>query len=350
MSTPLDRELDPDDASPFAPKTRRAIASAEPRGAASGMQQPVIDPELRSWSATAASAAENGDLPCPEPSLMPEAWQVPRRSSKSGMFLCFSFAMAVAAIGAPFVADELPQAATPAVAVLSVSQEAPLAPRKQDEAFPLAVTAGGSGAGANVVIDRLATGSTLTVGGPLGPNGWRLAASDLPSALVRPPQGFVGAMDIVVELRLADETLLDRKSLRLEWVTAAPGQWTGRPIRQLDRHEIADLVRRGNQLIIRGDLASARLVLQRAAEGGDPPAALMLAGTYDPILLAKVGIQGFARDIVEGFAPDIALARTWYERAKELGSTEATRRLEILGRTGIIEPRATSDQSSRRGP
>ncbi len=58
----------------------------------------------------------------------------------------------------------------------------------------------------------------------------------------------------------------------------------------------------------------------------------MLAGTYDPILLEKVGIQGFARDVVEGFAPDAALARTWYERAKELGSAEAVRRLEMLGK------------------
>jgi hypothetical protein len=104
------------------------------------------------------------------------------------------------------------------------------------------------------------------------------------------------------------------------------------PIRQLDQDEVADLVRRGNEFINRGDLASARLVLQRAAEAGDPQAALMLAGTYDPILLEKVGIQGFARDVVEGFAPDAALARTWYERAKELGSSEAVRRLEMLGR------------------
>ena len=107
-------------------------------------------------------------------------------------------------------------------------------------------------------------------------------------------------------------------------------RWTDRPIRQLDRREITDLIRRGNELIIRGDLASARLVLQRAAEAGDPQAALVLAGTYDPVMLVKVGIQGFARDIVEGFAPDAALARRWYQWAKELGSMEAVQRLEML--------------------
>jgi hypothetical protein len=48
----------------------------------------------------------------------------------------------------------------------------------------------------------------------------------------------------------------------------------------------------------------------------------MLAGAYDPIMLEKLGIQGFASDI--------AAARIWYERAKEFGSAEALRRLEIL--------------------
>jgi hypothetical protein len=110
----------------------------------------------------------------------------------------------------------------------------------------------------------------------------------------------------------------------------APKQSTGYPIRQLDREEIADLIGRGEKFIKAGDLASARLVLQRAAEAGDQRAALMLAGTFDPIVLEKIGIQGFAPDIIRGFAPDIALARTWYERAKEFGSREAVRRLQML--------------------
>src|SRR5262249_53629104 len=88
----------------------------------------------------------------------------------------------------------------------------------------------------------------------------------------------VGPMDIVLELRLADNTLLDRKPLRLEWVAAGPKQSTGSPIRQLDPREIADLIKRGEGFISAGDLASARLVLQRAAEAGDPQAALMRRG------------------------------------------------------------------------
>jgi len=44
--------------------------------------------------------------------------------------------------------------------------------------------------------------------------------------------------------------------------------------------------------------------------------------TFDPTFLAEHGVLGFA--------PDVAQARAWYERAIELGSTEAVRRLERL--------------------
>jgi hypothetical protein len=65
----------------------------------------------------------------------------------------------------------------------------------------------------------------------------------------------------------------------------------------------------------------------------------MLAGTYDPMVLEKIGIQGFAPDIIRGFAPDIALARTWYELAKEFGSAKAVRRLEMLASpTRFLKP------------
>jgi hypothetical protein len=91
--------------------------------------------------------------------------------------------------------------------------------------------------------------------------------------------------------------------------------------RQLDADEIASLVKRGGEFIASGDIASARLVLQRAAEAGDVGAALMLAGTFDPNVLEKRGMQASA---------DAAMARFWYERAEQLGSAEAPRRLQQL--------------------
>jgi hypothetical protein len=111
----------------------------------------------------------------------------------------------------------------------------------------------------------------------------------------------------------------------------------------------ADLVARARQLIVAGDIPNARLVLQQAAEAGNATAALELGATYDPIELAKLDARharqppiflrqppvastlpsvsvGFERMVL----PDIAMARTWYQKAKDLGSTEAQGRLENL--------------------
>ena len=93
-------------------------------------------------------------------------------------------------------------------------------------------------------------------------------------------------------------------------------------IHHLDPGEIASSLRRGNDLIASGDLAAARLVLRRAANAGDAHAAMTLAGTYDPVVLEKLGVHGFV--------PDAAMARVWYEKARKFGSAAAPQRLELL--------------------
>jgi hypothetical protein len=150
---------------------------------------------------------------------------------------------------------------------------------------------------------------------------------------IQPPKDFAGAMDLTVELRLADNTVADRQEIHLEWprpvaqmpLATAPAGGS-KPndfvIRPLDQQEINALLRRGNELIASGDLGAARLVLQRVAEAGDARGALALAETYDPVVLEKLPVHGFA--------PNVALARTWYEKAKEFGSFEAPRRLHML--------------------
>jgi hypothetical protein len=94
------------------------------------------------------------------------------------------------------------------------------------------------------------------------------------------------------------------------------------PTPRLDAEEITVLLKRGQELVAVGDLASARVVLRRAAEAREPRAALALAGTYDPIVLEKLAVYGLRADI--------SSARSWYEKAKEFGSEEAPRRLEML--------------------
>jgi hypothetical protein len=106
-------------------------------------------------------------------------------------------------------------------------------------------------------------------------------------------------------------------------------QATSAPLRRLDRAEIASLLKRGEALVAAGQLGPARLVLQRAAEAGDSDAAFALANTNDTILL-RTGVA-------IGVAPDDAMARAWYEKAKELGSMDASRRLEAIGQAPKVE-------------
>jgi hypothetical protein len=92
--------------------------------------------------------------------------------------------------------------------------------------------------------------------------------------------------------------------------------------RQLDREEVTVLLKRGKDLIANGDIAAARLVLQRAADANDVEATLALAATYDPYVLRELKVYSFAADA--------GMARAWYEKAGELGSPAALRRLEML--------------------
>jgi hypothetical protein len=231
--------------------------------------------------------------------------------------------------------------------------------------------------GATVVVSGLATGSTLSVGRPWGATGWIVPAAELAGALLRPPQGFSGTMEYALTLRGADNAVLERQAIRLDWAASnearapvsprvrepAPANEPATPrelvaarepaaarvptialepapareqpavrerapmsdpmrAREVSSEEIRVLLKRGQQLLETGDLASARLLLRRAAEAGNATAAFALAASYDPIVLKELGVYGSA--------PDIAKAREWYEKAKEYGSKDAPQRLEQL--------------------
>jgi len=86
--------------------------------------------------------------------------------------------------------------------------------------------------------------------------------------------------------------------------------------------EIAMLLKRGKDAFSTGDLAAARLLLRRAAEGGSAEAALALGATFDPLVIRRLGAIGAA--------PDAAQARQWYQKAVVLGSTTASQPLANL--------------------
>jgi hypothetical protein len=98
------------------------------------------------------------------------------------------------------------------------------------------------------------------------------------------------------------------------------------PIRRdeppLSAAQIAALSAHGDDLLGAGDIASARLFYERAADAGDGRAALRLGATFDPNFLAGAGLHD-----VRG---DAAQALAWYRRARELGAADAERWIKRL--------------------
>jgi hypothetical protein len=71
-----------------------------------------------------------------------------------------------------------------------------------------------------------------------------------------------------------------------------------------------------------GDIVGARLFLERAAEGGDARALLVLGETYDPAALARMGVLGVKGEAVK--------ARDYYARALAAGMGAARERIAAL--------------------
>jgi hypothetical protein len=89
--------------------------------------------------------------------------------------------------------------------------------------------------------------------------------------------------------------------------------------------EIASLKARGDEFLNAGDITSARLFYQRAADGGDGSSAWRLGATLDPTFLSRAGIRGISGEL------DRAL--WWYQRARELDAAA----LQPL--VGSVEPK-----------
>jgi TPR repeat protein len=102
-------------------------------------------------------------------------------------------------------------------------------------------------------------------------------------------------------------------------------------VARLGPDEVAALLKQGRELVALGKFRFARLVLEQAAEAKNASAAFTIGQTYDP-LIERSAVRPDA-------PPDIAMARTWYEKAKDLGSLEAAQRLSQLpGATSVPRP------------
>jgi hypothetical protein len=224
-----------------------------------------------------------------------------------------------------------------------------------DDRLPLGISVHGPREiilAAAIEIVGLPGGWTLSAGRPFGENGWRLPVAKLPGVVIQPPRGFAGAIDIAVELRLADDTLVERRSVRrarIAQARATDSDEPTEPVRSIaidspptsvlleeniaseqvasnvgepDSGQIVLLLRVAEGLFAAGDLSAARTLLRRAAKAGNARAALLLGETYDPGFGGRFGVGSLHT------SP--AAARAWYEVARGLGSFDARRRLDRL--------------------
>jgi hypothetical protein len=113
-----------------------------------------------------------------------------------------------------------------------------------------------------------------------------------------------------------------RTALQSQAPAASTGNEAAAPSKTLDAETLAALMTRAKSLLALGDIAAARLLLERAADAQDASAAFLLAQTYDPAVLGVRDTRSITADPV--------MARDWYRKAASFGSADAQQRLTQL--------------------
>ena len=142
-----------------------------------------------------------------------------------------------------------------------------------------------------------------------------------------PPLAEAQVLLSIAEAAPQSEMLAATQDPRQIAAPAPPTRLNTPPIPVLapeERARAEKLITRGEHDLNAGNIALARSFFLRAAEAGLAQGALLLATTYDARELTRMHALGVL--------PDLAAARKWYERARELGSPEASERLGHLGR------------------
>jgi hypothetical protein len=117
----------------------------------------------------------------------------------------------------------------------------------------------------------------------------------------------------------AGETVLASATTKLDIAQ----DYRSAPILRSDESDRVDgLIKHGQKMVEVGYLAGARAYFKRAVEAGSGEAAVLLGATYDQAFIEKMGAQGIK--------PDLNEARSWYERAKQLGVADADAKLAEL--------------------
>jgi TPR repeat protein len=168
-----------------------------------------------------------------------------------------------------------------------------------------------------LVLSGLPANATLSGATRMGSDSWLLPAGALTQLELIVPEWSASLIEVGVELRHANGAVAAQGKA---WLAVPPP-----PVPQgakLDETAIKELLRSGDRLLRRGDVAAARAVYERAAALGSAQAALALGSTYDPSRLWSLGVFGMVGNKER--------AHHWYQRADQLGHPEAKDRLKAL--------------------
>ena len=123
----------------------------------------------------------------------------------------------------------------------------------------------------------------------------------------------------VRQVLLEDPARVSDPVLQSQVPAARAGNEAAAPTKTLDAETLAALMTRAKSMLTLGDIAAARLLLERAANAQDATAAFLLAQTYDPAVLGVRDTRSITSDPV--------MARDWYRKAASFGSAAAQQRL-----------------------
>lgn len=190
-----------------------------------------------------------------------------------------------------------------------------------------------------VRIRGLPPAASLSEGHAISPGAWAVPLAGLLNLSVVLPVGLQGRWDVMVALVTIEGSVLTEAKTVLvvgpaQLIAPQPqkdqqstnvaslGQSAVSPPPSPERERALGLHAKGKELLEQGNVQPARMLFRRAANAGLAESALALGGTFDPVELAKLRVIGLQ--------PDVASARQWYEKARQLGAPEAAERLRRL--------------------
>ncbi|MBX9590806.1 MAG: hypothetical protein K2X43_15965 [Hyphomonadaceae bacterium] len=170
-----------------------------------------------------------------------------------------------------------------------------------------------------LVLSGLPAKSSLSGAERMGSDSWLLPPGSIGRLEITVPEWSASLLEVGIELRRTNGAIAAQTKA---WIAVPPPQMAASGAK-LDPGALKELTQRGDQLLGRGDVVSARALYERAAEMGSGPAALALGATFDPNRLWSLGVFGMVGNKER--------ARQWYTRADQLGHPEAKARLKALG-------------------